>query len=105
MGAGKYNQQITLMIPAISRGADGSAIETFMEYATVWAAKQHKTSREFFSASKINAETTDLFIVRYRDLVTTTMQVVHRGRTYDIIGADDPDGSRKELWLLCKVVS
>jgi SPP1 family predicted phage head-tail adaptor len=105
INAGDLNLRIILQIPTISRGTDGAEIKTFITHATVWASKKHKTSREFYSSQKINAEITDLFVIRYRSGVTTRMRVSFDGKYYDILGADDPDGRRRELQLLCKEVT
>lgn len=102
--AGDLNQRITIQQSTITRDTYGAEIQTWATHATVWASKQHKSSREFYSAQKTNAEITDLFIIRYRNNVTTKMRISHNGKYYDILGADDPDGGRVEIWLLAKVV-
>lgn len=79
-------------------------LKIWSTFATPWVKKAHQSSREFFAAQKINAETTDLFIARYRSGVTTKMRFVCDGKTYDIMGADDPDGTHRELYLLCREV-
>lgn len=82
----------------------GGVVETWIDVATVRASKAHQTSREFFSAQKVNAETTDLFIIRYRVGITSKMRVSFDGKIYDIIGASDPDGRRREIHISCKEV-
>ncbi|MFZ3132766.1 MAG: phage head closure protein [Desulfosporosinus sp.] len=82
----------------------GAPVENWFNYLAVWASKQHKTSREFYAAQKVNAEITDLFIIRFNSTITTQMRVIYDGKYYDILGADDPDGYRRETHLLCKVV-
>lgn len=106
MRAGDLRHRITIQKPPVTetRDSTGGVDESWETFATVWASKAHMTSREFFAAQKSNAETTDLFIIRYRDSITTKMRVLFGSRTYDIIGANDPDGRRRELHLLCKEV-
>lgn len=104
MDAGELRHRITLQQKTVARDAMGGEIETWNDIATVWASKAHQTSREFFAAQKINAEITVLFIIRYRRNVDTKMRVIFSGKTYDILGADDLDGRRRELWLMAKVV-
>lgn len=103
--AGSLNLRITIETPTVTRDTYGSEILTWSTLATVWASKQHKTSREFYVAQKINSEVTDLFIIRYRAGITTKMRVNYDGRYYDILGADDPDGRRVGIQLLCKAVA
>jgi len=104
MDSRKLDQRIILQQASYTRGADGSSIATYSTLATVWANKAHKSSREFWAAQKINSEVTDLFVIRYRKLMNTTMRIVHDGKTYNIIGTDDPDGRRREFHLLAQEV-
>lgn len=102
MDPGELNRKIT--IQSFTPDSVDEEIKVWANVATPWAKKVHRTSREFFAAQKINSETTDLFIIRYRTGIDTKMRVVFDGRNYDIIGADDPDGSRTELHILCAEV-
>jgi len=102
--AGDLNQRIIIQQATIARDTYGAEIQTWVTYAAVWASKQHKSSREFYSAQKTNAEITELFIIRYRNNITTKMRISYNGRYYDILGADDPDGGREEIWLIAKAV-
>lgn len=104
MRAGDLRHRVQIQIKTVARATDGSEIETWITLATVWAAKAHQASREFFAAQKVNAEVTDLFTIRYRAGVTSEMRLVFGGVIYDIIGAPDPDGGQRELRLLCKAV-
>lgn len=87
-----------------TRNSAGEHVANWTTFATCRAQKVHQTSREFFAAQKVNAEMTDLFIIRYRSGVDAKMRLVFDEKTYDIIGAPDPDGRRRELHVLCKVV-
>lgn len=104
MRAGDLRNRITLQQQTKTRDAIGGEIVTWVDVATVWAEKLHQTSREFYGSQKTNAELTDLFKIRYREGVDTKMRLVFGDKIYDIIGAPDPDGRRRELWLLCKAV-
>lgn len=104
MDPGELNRKITIQQCTATRDGSGGEIPAWSNVATPWAKKVHRTSREFFGAQKINAETTDMFIIRYRLGITVKMRVIFDNKTYDIIGADDPDGSRRELYMLCKAV-
>jgi SPP1 family predicted phage head-tail adaptor len=104
MRAGTLRHRITIQQQTVTRDTFGGETITWADLATVWASKAHKSSREFFAAQKINAETQELFVVRYRSGVTAKMRVSYDNRYYDIIGAYDPDGRKRELHLLCKEV-
>lgn len=102
MRAGLLSQRITLQTNTPTRGTDGASLDSWADTVTVWAKKAHRSSREFMAAQTINAETTDLFTIRYRSGVTAQMRVKYGTRYYDIIGAPDPDGKQIELQILCK---
>lgn len=104
MEAGKLNCRITLQQPVATRDTTGGEAIIWADFATLWASKAHKTSKEFYNSQKINAEITDLFIIRYRAGIDTKMRLVYGGKNYDIIGADDPDNRRIELWIMAKAV-
>lgn len=104
MRAGELRNRITIESYTATRGTMGGEVKTWATVATIWASKAHQTSREFFAAAKVNAEITDLFIIRYRSGITPKMRVSFDSKYYDILGADDPDGRRRSLHLLCKVV-
>jgi SPP1 family predicted phage head-tail adaptor len=104
MDSRKRDQRITLQMPTISRDSDGIASPSWVDVAIVWAARAHKSSREFYAAQKINSETQEVFNIQYRSDINETWQVVHWGKTYDVLGAP-PDNKRTEINLLCKAVS
>lgn len=104
MRAGQLRNRITIEQYTSTRDTMGGEVKTWATVATVWASKAHQTSREFFAAAKVNAEITDLFIIRYRSGITPKMRISYDSKYYDIIGADDPDGRRRELHLPSRVV-
>lgn len=104
MRIGKLRHRITIQSVTETQGTDGAIVKTWADFATVSASKTHKTSREFFAAQKVNAEMTDLFITRHLAGVTPKMRVSFDGKYYDIIGAPDPDGRKRELHITCKEV-
>ncbi len=104
MRAGRLRSRIIIQQYTATRDSYGGEVQAWTDLVTVWAQKAHRTSREFFAAQKANAETTDMFVIRFRSGITAKMRVIFDGKTYDIIGANDPDGSKRELHLLCSEV-
>jgi len=100
----ELRQQIVVETPTITRDTVGAAILTWATLAAVRASKKNQYSREFYAAQKNNAEITDLFAIRFRTGLNDQMRVIHDGKTYDILGANDPDGRRIEIHLLCREV-
>ena len=104
MRAGTLNQRITIQTNTPTRGTNGETVDSWADDFTVWARKAHQNSREFYAAHKVNSETTDLFVIRYRSGITTKNRVKYGSRYYDIIGPNDPDGGKVEIHLLCREV-
>lgn len=105
MRAGSLNLRGVLQVKTVTVNAIGGETPVYIDrFTSIPASKAHKTSREFYNSQRINAEMSDLFIIRYRNAVDTTMRWVCDGRTYDILGAADPDGRKRELHMICREV-
>lgn len=104
MKSEELRQQIVIETPTATRDTAGGQILSWATFATVRAAKKHNYSREFYAAQKINSEITDLYTIRYRTGINAKMRGICDGKTYDILGANDPDGRRREIYLLCREV-
>ena len=63
MRAGELNRRITLQIKTITYDTVNEPIETWTDFATVWAAVITTGGREFYAAQKLNAETSAVFKV------------------------------------------
>jgi SPP1 family predicted phage head-tail adaptor len=95
----------TLQVKTTVVNAIGGETPVYVDrFTNIPAEKKHKGSREFYNCQQTNAEMTDLFIIRFRNAVKTTMRWVCDGRTYDILGAPDPDGRKEELQMICREV-
>ena len=104
MNPGVLRHRITILKPLTAKDEYGEPVENWPEFASRWASKEHKASRAFYAASKINTEMTDLFSIRFTKGIENHMRVSFDGDVYDIIGAYDPDGTCRETHLLCKLV-
>ena len=102
INAGELNKRITLQAPTVTRGGDGAEIIVYADIATVWASYLVQGGREFYSAQKINAETTAVFKIRYRANLDTRYRVYYNKRYFYILFIDDSIPG--ELKLACKEV-
>lgn len=70
--------------------------------ATVWAAVEPMSAREFTAAQQIQSKVTTRITIRYRDGITAAMRIVHRGKYYNIQGVlSDKDSGIEYLTLPC----
>lgn len=64
----------------------GEQIETWPDFASVWADMNYQSVREFVAANAEQSEVRGYCAIRYRDDVDATMRVVHRGKYYGVLG-------------------
>jgi SPP1 family predicted phage head-tail adaptor len=81
---GKLDRRITLQRSTQGQGLHGEPIETWSDFATVWANAYSGSGREFSAARQVNAEVSMQFQIRYLDGLTTTMRILFEGKFFDI---------------------
>lgn len=100
MRAGLLRHKVTLQQVTETADATGDPQETWSDVATVWGALDGLSAQEFFTARQRQGENTVRFRLRYREDVQPKMRLVVGSRTFDIAGAFDPDGRRRDLTIL-----
>jgi SPP1 family predicted phage head-tail adaptor len=104
MKAGDLDQQITIQVAALSRGATGEQIVTWATYKTVWAQVLTSGGFEKFYNPQLVAESTHKILIRYLANVTADMRITWGSKSLDIIHVDESRRREGELYLLCKEV-
>lgn len=101
MQAGKLRHRVTLQRYEETRDDMGAVIETWVDVATVWAAVEPLSVREFISAQAGQSEISARITIRYRPGIDATMRVLHRDQIYNIKGPPlpDPRSGREYLTL------
>ena len=79
----------------------GQPNTSWEELATIWAAIEPVSGREFWAQQQIQSEITARIRIRYRNDVTVGMKAECNGKTYMIKYIIDYQESHKELWLMC----
>lgn len=87
--AGDLRHRITLQRRIAGVDAEGFAVETWTDVATVWAAVENLYGREYWQAAAVQAENTVKFTIRYRPDVDQTMRIIFRGQVYEITAIDN----------------
>lgn len=89
----------------ITRNGTGEEIPAYDALvATVWAAVEPLSGREFIEATQVQADVTFRIRVRHRSDIRPEMRVVEGAHTYQIESVLDQNGERKETWLMCHEV-
>jgi SPP1 family predicted phage head-tail adaptor len=104
MRAGELNRRITLQIETITYDTVNEPIETWTDFATVWASIITTGGREFYAAQKLNAETSAVFKIRYNPMVNPRMRISWGNRIFEIISVNDVDARHEELQISAKEV-
>lgn len=107
MQIGKLDRQIVLGRKGVTRDSlTGSEIETFVTYATVWAAVQPARTgiAEKFIFEREALSTVLSIVIRYRSDVLSTDRVTFDGANYDIV-LIAPVGERNRKYISLTAVN
>ena len=103
MRAGKLTKRVTLQIKSVTTDGLGSETITWTDHATVWAAIDSITAREYYLAAQETTTVTTKIKIRYRRGVTPNWRVKYGNKYFDIEAVIDTGEKHKELILLCEV--
>lgn len=101
--AGKLRHRIVIQQLAEGENDMGDIVQTWTDFAAVWASIEPLSGREYFSAQQVTSETTGRIRMRYRAGVLATMRVLFGGQTYRILSVINPEERNIELELMTKV--
>jgi SPP1 family predicted phage head-tail adaptor len=96
MDAGRLRHRVTIQSVTETRDTSSGAISTsWADVATVWAAVEPLSGREFLAAQAGQSEVVARILIRYMAGVTAKMRVVHGARIYNIhaVLADKESGA------------
>ena len=103
MQAGRLRHRITLQRKEQTQNPQtGAMTTTWATDATVWAAVEPLSAREFVAAQAVQSNVSVRITVRYRPGITAAMRILHDGKVYGITGVlADKDSGREYLTLPC----
>jgi len=110
MQAGALRHRVTIQAATETQNDFGEVTKTWSDLATVWAAVEALSGREYFEARQLQRSTLTRMIIRWRDDVTAghrvrwtdTMGTTH---TYDIESVIADRTHRAQLTLMCVEVT
>lgn len=86
---------------SVSQDSYGAEIESWAEFAAVWANVRPLQGREFWSVQGEQGEAGTEITIRYLDGVKVEDRAICEGRTYDI-EAVTWDERQREMVLMCR---
>ncbi len=96
-GAGRLRHLVTVEQNTGGQATTGEQIQNWTPFATVYAAIEPARGREFFSAGRIDAETTHLITIRYLAGLDETMRITWNGRVFDINAVVNVDERNRDM--------
>ena len=101
MDFSKLRHRITFQKPGgTAKNGMGEDVPVYTDFATVWAAVEPLTGREYTESQKIRAETTYRVTVRYLAGITPNMRIVHHDKTLNIASVLNVDERNIELQIV-----
>lgn len=68
----------------------------------LWAYYRHMSAREFYAAMSMQAEEEVIFVINWRDDITTSMYIEYDGKYYDINRIDNFEGYKSDITIYAK---
>lgn len=102
MTPGQLNQRVTVERVTLTQDDYGAPVEAWATLATVWAAVEPLSGREYMLSLSAQSEVTTRIRMRYRPGITSADRVIHEGTVYGITSVIDYKSANRELVLMCR---
>ncbi|GIW49202.1 MAG: head-tail adaptor protein [Caloramator sp.] len=102
MKIGDLRHRVTLQKLEMVQDSYGQPTETWTDVATVWAAVNPISGREFFQTETINSEVTHKILIRYMQGVKPAMRIKFKDRIFNILYVINFEERNETLQLMCK---
>lgn len=99
---GLLDRRITIQTPSDTLNALGEPVKSWTSYATVWAAIEPISGREFWAMQQVHSEVTVRIRIRYLSGVLPKMRISSGGsKVYNIEAIINPGEKNGHLELMC----
>jgi len=102
MKAGSLRHRVIIQQLATGQDSAGAITETWSDFATVFAAVEPLSGREYWQAQQVAAETSIRVRVRYLAGIVPTMRVLYGSRILQILSIVDPEERHREIQFMCR---
>lgn len=92
MKAGELDRRVTLQARALTKNAFNEDVESWPDFATVWASYQPVRDAERFRAAEVAASITARFQIRWATALRgldPTWRLTFDGRSFDIVAVKE----------------
>lgn len=104
MRAGRLRHRVTIQSATTTVDSFGQPIETWGTFATVWAAVEPLSGREYFDAQQVQSEVSYRVRIRHLSGVVPTMRVSYDSRTLEVLAVLNIDERDREMHLMCREI-
>lgn len=103
MRSGPYRHRITIQEKTVT-GQDSYGQDTVIwpTYHACWASVDSLQGREFQAVQQRWADARFRVRIRYKAGIQRAMRIVWGMRTLDILDAEDPDNTKRQIVMYCK---
>jgi SPP1 family predicted phage head-tail adaptor len=101
MDAGKLRNRITIQQRTLVQDSYGQPIESWADFATVWAEIRSLSGRESLVASAVQGVTNYEINIRFKAGITQSMRVAYKSRYLDIQSIVTDFDLKKKTTLFC----
>lgn len=102
MESGKLRERIRIESITETRDSQGGLINTFGLFLNAWAEVIPLNGSEVFYGDRVEAIHDHAIKMRFRPGIDPTMQVIHDGKTLNILSVKDFKDRHRTTLLLCK---
>ena len=100
---GAMRERIDLQTPTSTLDDAGQPIRSWATtYSQEPAQRVPLRGKESLRGGQVQADVDEIFVIHYRDSITTQMRVVHNTRNYGIVYAEPVEGGNRFLLLAVK---
>ncbi len=104
MRAGDLRHRVTIKSKTAARDDYGQETITWTTFATIWAAVEPMSGREYEAGQQLEAAVDTRIRIRYLAGVVPYMQVIFGSHTYDVQSVIHLKEMQREMHLMCQEV-
>ena len=100
MRIGPLRHRVTIRTYTKTRDGYGAEIETWADFADVWASVEPLIGREYMAAKQITAEVSHKIRMRYIEGLLPTMTIAWGDREFEIVSIINVSERNKEILIM-----
>ena len=105
MNIGRLNKRITIQEQSSSYDAAGQPVESWSDFATVWADIKYNSGKETIKADAMASTAKASIRIRYKQGINAGMRVVYQTTTYEILAVLPHVAEKRYLDMAVRAVN